>query len=276
MGFKENDRRQLEQELQDESYQKLLRKLREKSAFLRRFHTWTEVIGFMRSGTSQDPWKDEVLRPILLAHKENKDHRWRTILLVIFWPGLESIHWRKRGWDPDIEERWQNIVWTFLQVVCRIDVSHRPDRLVQKVINDTVHHLHDEYRRIWKVKRLEITPENGELDFMVGDSEGIDYAYIALRYAQRAEIRRLKNHMEEGRISEADFLMLVGTRVYGKPLFDYSKEMGLDYGTIKKRRLRAEAAIRDQEKNFKNVSPELGQHPPLYGVGNSKRKGGGR
>jgi hypothetical protein len=201
------------------------------------------------------------------------DRRWRTILLVIFWPGLESIHWRKRGWDPDVEERWQNIVWTFLQVVCRIDVNQRSDRLAQKVINDTVHRLYAEYREIWKVKRLEITPENGDLDFMVGDSEGIDYAHIALRYAQRAEIRRLKKHMEEGQISEADFLMLVGTRVYGKPLLDYSKEKGLDYETIKRRRLRAEAVIRDHEKNLQKMSRGVGQHPPLYGVGNLNRKG---
>ena len=77
----------------------------------------------MRSGTSKDPRKDEVLRPILPAHAEDEDPRWRTILLAIFWPGLESIHFRKTRLGSDPDERWQTIVWTFLQVFCRIDVE---------------------------------------------------------------------------------------------------------------------------------------------------------
>lgn len=244
----------LEQEIQGEDYGSLLQELKEKASFFQRFDTWADVVGFMRDDTLNANLTDEVLRPIFKAHAEGGDYRWRTILLVIFWPGLRSINWEKRGWDPDLKERWQNIVWTFLQVVCRVDVSRRPDRLVQKVINDTIHHLHDEYRRIWKVKSREIPPEDGVLDFMVGDSEGLDYARIALCYAQRAEIRRLKNHMEGGRISEADYLLLVGTRVYGKSLPDYSREMGLDYEAAKKRRLRAEAAIHKHENNLQNMS----------------------
>jgi hypothetical protein len=263
----------LEQELQDKEYETLLQKLKEKALFFRRFDTWADVVAFMRDGASNDRLTDDVLKPIFEAHAESEDHRWRTTLLVIFWPGLESIHWRKRGWDPDIEERWQNIIWTFLQVICRIDISRRPDRLVQKVINETVHHLYNEYRGIWKAKRLETAPENGEFDFVADDREGIDSARVALQYAQRAEIGRLKKHMEEGRIGEADYLMLVGTRVYGKPLLAYSLERGLDYEAVKKRRLRVEAAIRDHEKNLQNMSREVGQHPPLYGVGNLNRKG---
>lgn len=255
----------LEQELQGAEYETLLRKLKEKAPFFRRFDTWADVMDFMRDGVSNDRLTDEVLRPIFDAHAESGDHRWRTILLVIFWPGLESIHWRKQGWDADIEERWQNIVWTFLKVVCRIDISRRPDRLVQKVINDTVHHLHDEYRKIWKIKCMEITFEDDGVEFMVGDSEEIDYAHIALRYAQRAEIRRLKKHMDESRISEGDYLMLVGTRVYGKPLLDYSLERGLDYEAAKKRRLRAEAAIHSYEKNVKKCPANRG-NTPLYTV----------
>ena len=57
------------------------------------------------------------------------------------------------------------------------------------------------------------------------------------------EIQRLREHMEAGRISEADFLLLVGTRVYGKSVADYARETGLDYQVAKKRRQRAEAVI---------------------------------
>ncbi|GAB4137507.1 MAG: hypothetical protein Fur0037_02670 [Planctomycetota bacterium] len=248
MRSERNDLERLEQELQGSAYQALLRKLQRKYLFFRRFSTWADVIAFMRNGTSTDPRKDEVLRPIFEAHGEDEDPRWRAVLLAIFWPGLESIHFQKRGWDPDPEERWQNITWTFLQVLCRVDVKRRPERLVQKVFNDTVHHLHDEYRRAWNRTNREFTAEPEEIDALAGGVEGIDFAGIELREKQEIEINRLREHLEAGRITEADFLLLIGTRVYGKSVADYAREAGLDYQVAKKRRQRAEAVIRRFEE----------------------------
>ena len=241
---RDRDREQLEQEIASEEHQKLLGQLHRTEPFLRQFGTWGEVIAFMRSGTSRDPRKDEVLRPILAAHSQDRNPRWRTLLLTIFWPGLESIHYQKRGWDSDPDERWQNITWTFLQVLCRIDVKRRPDRLVQKVFNDTVHHLHDEYRRAWDRTNREFTADPEEIEVLAGGTEGIDTSGIELREAQEIEIERLRGHLEAGRITEVDFLLLVGTRVYGKSIADYAREAGLDYQVAKKRRQRAEAVIR--------------------------------
>jgi hypothetical protein len=241
----------LEQELQGKDYEALLQGLQGKAPFFRRFDTWTDIVAFMRKGISQEPQKDEVLRPIFMTHRKDHDPRWRTVLLVIFWPGLESIHRRKRGWDPDPDERWQNLVWTFLKVICRIDVSRRPDRLVQKVINDTLHHLHDEYRRAWNAKALEIFPEDdNEFELLCGGEESIGYALVELRELQEMEIKKLRFHVEEGRISDSDFLLLVGTRVYGNSIADYAREAGLDYQVAKKRRQRAEAVIRQHEKYY--------------------------
>lgn len=206
----------------------------------------------MREGTSRDPRKDEVLRPIFAAHAADSDPRWRTILLVIFWPGLESIHWKKHFWDRDPEELWHNIAWTFLEVLCRVDVKLRPHRLVQKVINDTAHHLHDEYRCIWDGANGEFTVEPEVLEALAGGVEWNPTAGIELREAQELEICRLREHLEAGRITEADYLLLVGTRVYGTPVVDYAREKGLAYQAVKKRRQRIEAAIRGfEEKNQK-------------------------
>lgn len=243
----------LEQELQGEDYRSLLQELKEKAPFLKRFDTWANVVAFMRDDVLNAQLTDEVLKPIFEAHRKSGNKSWRTILLVIFWPGLEGIYRRKRRWDPDHQERWQNIVWTFLKVVCRIDVSRRPDRLVQKVINDTIHHLYDEYRRIWKIKRQEITPDSGEEFESLGRSiDGVEYAYVELHEAQELEIGKLRGHMEKGRISEADFLLLVGTRVYGRSIADYARETGLNYQVAKKRRLRAEAVIHSHKKICKS------------------------
>jgi len=241
---RDRDRERLEQALQSTNYHDLLKGLQGKEPFLRQFFTWADVIAFMREGTSIDPRKDEVLRPIFEAHARDGDPRWRTILLVIFWPGLESIHFQKRGWDSDADERWQNIIWTFLQVLCRIDVRRRPDRLVQKVYNDTVHRLHDEYRRAWQRADREVAAGPEQIEALAGGTEGIDTSGIELREVQEKEIERLRQHMEAGRISEADFLLLAGTRVYGQSVADYARGAGLDYQVAKKRRQRAEAIIR--------------------------------
>jgi hypothetical protein len=264
----------LDQEIQGEDYGLLLQQLKEKAPFFCRFDTWADIVDFMRDETLNAGLTDEVLRPIFEAHAESGDHRWRTILLVIFWPGLESISWKKRGWDPDIEERWQNIVWTFLQVVCRIDISRHPDHLVQKTINNTIHRLHDEYRQIWKIKSHEIMPEGDEFDSLISGVECAEHSCQELN--EEAGIKKLKTYMQEGLISEADFLLLVGTRVYGKPLVNYARECGLAYQVVKKRRQRAEASIRVYEKKSKKYVPKNKKTPPLYGVGNLNRKGGGR
>jgi len=197
----------------------------------------------MRRGSAQDPRKDEVLRPILVAHREDGDRRWRTVLLALFWPGLASIHGQKRSWDLDQEELWHNIVWVFLEVVCRLDPAKRPDRLVQKIYNDTIHHLHDEYRHRWNRASHESGVEDERLVVLAGGAEGMDIDDLVLREAQEVELRRLRGYVALGLLSEPDLYLLVGTRVYGRPLRDCAAEIGLRYQAAKKRRQRAEANI---------------------------------
>lgn len=244
------DRERLEQEIRGSAYQELLQELQRHHLFLRRFHAWDQVISFMRDGISKDPLKDAVLRPIFEAHADDKDPRWRTILMVIFWPGLVSIHFKKRFWDRDPDERWQNIVWTFLQVVCRVDIKQRPNRLAQKVFNDTVHRFYEECQRSWAPTNGEIFAEPEEIEFLAAGPEYSPVVAFERREGKEAEIRRLGKHRDAGRIGEADFLLLVGTKVYGKPVGEYAREAGINYEAAKKRAQRAAAVIRNfEEKN---------------------------
>lgn len=242
------DYHRLQQEVDGDDYRTLLEKLQRSEPLLREFSNWSDFIAFMREGTSDDPRKNKVLRLIFDAHAEDQDPRWRVILLVVFWPGLASIFNRKKRWDADEEERWQNVQWAFLQTVCKLDISRRTDRLVQRIINGTIHRLHDEYRRVWKRLERETATDPELLEEMVGGGEGVDFDGIDLRLRQDAEIKRLRDHMGAGRISEADFLLLVGTRVYDKTAAQYARETGMSCDLARKRRLRAEAAIRRAEE----------------------------
>jgi len=231
----------------------MLRSLQQQEPFLTRFDSWLAVIEFMQEEPSHESTKDQVLRSILCAHKKDKDPRWRTILLVMFWPALESLHSKRSKWDDNLDELWQNILWTFLKVICMIDFENRSHRLIQKLISQTAHRLHDEYQRLWKRSEREIPVEREELEELAGGVEGIDIDAIEAREAQEAEVENLRSHVESGTIRESDLKLLAATRIYGQRLVDYAREAGIPYEYARRRRLQVEAKIaRKQRKKEKN------------------------
>jgi len=245
---RDREYRRLQREIEGEEYAALLQRLQCREPVLRRFSSWSDFIAFMREGESDGPLKEEALLAILEAHAADRDPRWRAILLAVFWPGLDSIFNRKKRWDADADERWQNVQWAFLQTVCRLDVRRRTDRLVQRLVSGTIHRLHDEYRRVWRLNGRETATDPEQLEELLDGGEELDFDAMDLRAKQEAEIKRLREHADAGRISEADFLLLVGTRVYGKTAAQYARETGISCDLARKRRLRAEAAIRRAEE----------------------------
>jgi len=239
---KDRDRERLENEVAAATYTSLLGALQKTNTFLRSFRDWPDVVSFMRRGTSRDPAKDAVLLPILEAHAADHDPRWRTILLLVFWPGLESIWRRPRHWDADPEARWANVTWVFLRAVCRLDPSRRSTRLVQRLINDVFHGLYDEYRQAWDHSLRQMATDPELLTEMHRASDEWDAA-ADLRDEQAARIKHLETHRHAGRLSDADFLLLVGLHVYGRSLADCAQEAGLSYEAAKKRAQRSMKAI---------------------------------
>jgi hypothetical protein len=246
------DRERFEQEIHSSEYKKLLRALQRESPFFRRFVTWKDVVAFMWAGPSTDPKKDEILRSIFNAYTKDQDARWHMIILVMFLPGLENLHGQKHRWDPDPEELWSNILWTALEVLSRIDINRRPDRLAQKIYNDTFHRLYERYLDIWERLGREKPVDWDELVALAdmkeakahaGKFDCINFFTHGFREEKENEVRQLHGHMEAGRITEADFLLLVGTKVYGNSIAEYAQKVGLSYQAATKRRQRAEAVI---------------------------------
>jgi len=93
----------------------------------------------------------------------------------------------------------------------------------------------------------EVATDPDELEKLVGAVEGIDLDAMDAWEVRQAEVVRLRSHMKAGRISEADFHLIVGTRLYGKLVREYAAEAGISFEAAKKRRQRAEAAIRRYE-----------------------------
>lgn len=269
---RDRGRDHLTREIKSETYRELLDRLQTITQAFERFRDWPAVVSALGKATSHE--RDVVLRAIFQEHSTSLDPRWRAILLAIFWKRLETLHAQKRRWDPEPDELWQNLTWTFLQVICRIDIKRRPQRLTQKIVNDTIHRLHDEYRRIWRRANVEILVGYDDVGSSIGGTIGVDLAGIEHRQAQRAKLKRLRFHLDQGTISEADYFLLLGTRVYGRSSADYARQTGLDVELTRKRRQRAEAAIRRSEKKSQKVCPVAGGRgglTPSEGTDTSRR-----
>lgn len=243
----------LQRAIRGDSYQALLAEVIGSQRFLHDLHTWADVTTFMRRGDSRDPSKSALLRLIIEAHAEDRDPRWRAILLAIFWPGLKSIARKKRHWLPDERERWLDTVWAFLDVILRLNPACGTDRYVQRIYNATVHRLYLHYQAAWKVRSREVSLEPDEFDRLQGPSGDEVLAVLELREWQERELARLQRHLTAGRIGKGDFHLLVGTRIYGESLADYAAARKLRYQTVKKRRLRAEATMRRHEADRDEV-----------------------
>ena len=244
--MRENANGWIEQEMQGASYGPLLAGLRRQHPAFRPFKAWTEVVPRLQDRSTDGPARDRLLRPLLRANRGSADKRIQTILLAVFWPGLVSIHRQKRSWDSNPEELWQNILCTFFEVTQRIDVTKRRERYLQKIYNDTVHRLHDRYRKLWNARNHEHAVPQEDLDASVG-AVGIDTDSIDFRETQRKKVERYRCCLHEGWINLEGFRLLVETRVYGKSMVAYARDWQISYEATKKRRQRAEAAIRRGE-----------------------------
>ena len=245
---REQDRHWHEEELQGSEYQEALEVLQRYEPLFDRFQTWSDFISFMRKGASDDPLKEQALLAILKTHAADRAPRWRAVLLAVFWPGLDSLLNQKMHWDPDADALWQNVQWAFIQTVCKLDVTRRTDCIVKRIINGTIHRLHEECQRTWRHSERETPTDLEPFEETLPGGEEVACDAIDLCLAQDAEVARLRAHADAGRISRADHLLLVGTRVYGMTAAQFARKTGISTDLARKRRLRAEAVIRRAEE----------------------------
>lgn len=216
---------------------------------MRQFETWSDVARFMRRGTSRDAVKNEVLGLILRSHAADHDPVWRLVLLVIFWPGLMSLHHKKRHWDPlEPDELMQRIFFAFLQSVCRIDVTRRGDHIAQRLYCGTMHRAYQSYERTWRHAKRELAMAPDELeefgDAGVPDLDGA----IDLLEERRRELDRLQKYRDTGRISEVECMLGVGCLVYHRLVAAHARATGLGYEVAKKRLQRLRVKIKQLDE----------------------------
>lgn len=252
------DWKRLECELRSKSFVELLETLKSEGVVAVGTCAWSEVFG-PRSASGRAPLPpDEILFPMLIHHRAERDPRWRTVILAALWSGLRAIHAHRWRWDRDDAERWTHVLWCFNEAVYGFDPAQRSSRLARLILQRTTHRLFEHYGREWRRHRRELrvdgrrlaTPalgaeaEQGEgmkAIFLAQVDPG--FAGIEVREEQQLALARLRGFLDDGTVSLRDFLLLRATRFHGMGLADYCRDVGLDLAVGIKRRARAEARM---------------------------------
>jgi len=250
---REKNRVQLEREIRTETYQTLLQHLQTNTPSFHRYQSWLDVAIHFQEFDFDDPGSDPLLKPVLEAHQRDGDAKWRKILLVMFWHLLIRLHRSHSRWLPDDEARWSELYWHFDRAVCRIDPERRPERLAQKLFNDTKHGLYETCikERGWTNNNRSLTcrsdndEDSNEVEIACTDPS---YREVEERLDLQVDIALLRSYRDRGLINETEFHLIIGSRIYGRPLRELAHEVGLGYEAARKCCQRANARIPDRPK----------------------------
>lgn len=262
LEFKERIRQGLERDLSSDEMRKIFDQLEERHPVLKRFVSPVELVKAMHERKIESyRERDGITAALIGEYQENPDLQiLRSFLSLLFWPAIDHIFNSKKGQVQNKQELWSEVYWAFLNTILRYPLFSRPKKIAMNVKLDTLSKVcrwqKDESKYRKAIALFASGTEPGELAGEVRPREIQDPGKASDEWTEK-EIGRaqifLQRFVDEGVITEADYYLILGTRVYGAQLKQYALDHGLSPEAAKKRRQRAEKAIREyleaQEKN---------------------------
>ena len=240
------DRIALEREVCRPLYTPMLAELQHRASEVAQLSSWPAVAAFAQELGVRGPDADVILRPLVEMHRAAADNRASTVLLLICMPELAGIHRAHRRWMPGTRRRWQLVCECFVRSLARLDPALRPQRLGQKLLNDTARGFYDECAREWARSARFETVDPDDLAAFVG-AEDPAFEDFEQRHMRDRAARRVRSATAAGAICRRDSLLVLGTRIYGFGLRGAAELLGIGYEAAKKRRQRAEARLRGRK-----------------------------
>jgi len=236
-------RKSLEREIGGAAYRELFPMVKAMCRTMEDFGDWHDAIAFAKSCHVEEATRDALIAELLLQTSCSRSPNISAVLILMFWNRLYGLVLRCKSWDRDGAELWHNILLQFLTSIQAFGVERRVEHVMRWICNQTRYRLHARYQKHWEAAAHEDCCPPPKLERLA--SGGLDpaFAEIEERDELDARIRSLRRHVDAGRMSGTDFLILVATRFYGISLTDYARDAGLDYETAKKRKQRAEARL---------------------------------
>lgn len=233
---------------------------------LRSFGTWVDVRRWLDEIDARSPSADTILRPVLVKVNRLPDEIWHDIMLFLFWRPLVLC----RGYLKRLDEKEPDaldsyILWAFIRVLHNLNLDVRQVRLGQKILNDVQYDVRLFYKtdreltaKFRQLLTQENTEDDGERGFPAPPIEDGAFAAVEHRHDSDWACARLDALVRQGRISETDYLILLGCYLYEEPLKEIAERLGLTYDAARKRRQRVAKYFRE---NARKMSPDTGLNP---------------
>ncbi len=242
---------------------------------LRTCMTWDDARRWLEQVGPRTQEADVALRPILEAAQATPDELWHDIMLFLFWRPLVICRRGLKRYDNDgdIAEGIPSatldaeILWAFVTVLHRIDLVIRRERIGQKILNDVQHdvRLSDKKKRRALAAHDHLITANDDEDAQgVHDPGVLDVgcAAVELRHDTKWARAYLKNLVHRGRISEPDYLILIGCLLYGYSIEKMAAQLGMSIDATRKRKQRVMKYLQNRARKMSHGIDEA----PLKGV----------
>lgn len=228
------------------------------------FTTWDDARRWLGKAGIWGEEADAVLRPLLVAFKRDGDEAWYRALLFLLWPSLDRVSRHLRWLDEDANILDSQVHWALWRALHRLDLDRRPERLGQKLLNDVQCDVRRHYERERALcQRTQPFSRDDEDDASEDLSETLGDVDPAFERADgQHDVRWARIYLKDlvrcGRLSSADYLILVGCRLYGRSLRETADRLGLGYAATRKREQRALKYLREISRK---LSHEEGRRP---------------
>lgn len=222
----------LEREIEKESFKTMFGEIKARNPILLEFHSPRCLIEFMHTEKENYEKKDGIIHALIREYQNNNRSLAPLIMLILF-PALEAIYFSKARKGMNDEELKGEISWAFLKTLWDYPLQNRPRKIAINLKMDTLHRVSEWGKKEWRFKN-----QHEQFD---EDHEPVDPNADS---AESEDIKSLLSVLlKQGIITEAEYYLIIATRVYGQELKDYAREHGANFDAIRKRRQRAEAKI---------------------------------
>ena len=271
-------RRGLARELETDTYVALFKSFARRCRCARRFGGWLDLIAYQHGeaarkacgelsravgsdkgpddaarkvGSDKGPddaardSEDGILCELFTCYAENRSPLWLTVLTLVFFPVLTANLVTRRHWRTCKEEMCSDLYWALTGALADVDPSSRQSEIVRQVINRTLGRFRQLCEKEWNHARRERA--SADLVHTAKEPNGPDLRLVALEERDEARwvLGRLRGMAERSAISREDLKLVLDTRMQEVNLQDAATARGLTYQAAKKRRQRAETAIRN-------------------------------
>ena len=245
------DRKKLSLVLQDPLYGSLLQTLDQLNRLPKKYKSWADLELWLQNFPDDDDKWDSILKPILRIHQLDRDFRWRTILMVLLWDELAWVQRGQMGRIMDKEDFGSEIGFAFFESLMMNSFFIRSKNYRNSIKMDVKRRVYRRLKREIRRSEIEETAIGKYPEIYYPEKSTAPIVELEKQWEIDDLIFQLKQMVAAEILSKADFHLLVGSLIYGKPLRDWAMENGLTYEAAKKRRQRAATAIISYKKFHK-------------------------